>query len=222
MTTADLPLGMRLKEQAGWNQLEADWRRFLDMEPGGAFVAELDGVDVGTAAVMIFGPVAWVALVLVDSASRRRGVGQALMEHAITQLIDRGVRTIRLDATPLGQPLYEKLGFVQEYLLTRFVGPAPAAPASEDVQELRPEHLDALLRLDLAVTQTERSKVLLRLFAQYPGAIHVALRGGAVEGYVACRPGSRALHIGPCIASADAGPRLLADAWRRHAGQAVF
>jgi hypothetical protein len=25
---------MRLKEQNSWNQLEADWRRFLLMEPG--------------------------------------------------------------------------------------------------------------------------------------------------------------------------------------------
>ena len=26
LTAADIPLGMRLKAQAGWNQLEADWR----------------------------------------------------------------------------------------------------------------------------------------------------------------------------------------------------
>ena len=36
------------------------------------------------------------------------------------------------------------------------------------------------------------------------------------------RPGTRAIQLGPCMASAEAGPHLLADAWRRHAGQQVF
>jgi hypothetical protein len=27
MTAADIAFGMRLKEQAGWNQVPADWRR---------------------------------------------------------------------------------------------------------------------------------------------------------------------------------------------------
>jgi len=32
---SDVPLGMRLKDQAGWNQTEADWHRFLFLEPEG-------------------------------------------------------------------------------------------------------------------------------------------------------------------------------------------
>ena len=43
MTVRDIPLGLRLARQAGWNQTEADWRRFLDLEPEGCFVGELDG-----------------------------------------------------------------------------------------------------------------------------------------------------------------------------------
>ena len=40
MTAEDVPLGMRLRGQARFNQTEADWRRFLDLEPDGCFVAE--------------------------------------------------------------------------------------------------------------------------------------------------------------------------------------
>ena len=42
MTYADIPLGMKLSAQNGWNQLEADWRRQFDLEPAGGFVAELE------------------------------------------------------------------------------------------------------------------------------------------------------------------------------------
>lgn len=41
MTTGDLRLGLKLTNQAGWNQIEADWLRFLQLEPGGCFVAEV-------------------------------------------------------------------------------------------------------------------------------------------------------------------------------------
>ena len=46
LAAADLPLGLRLSQAAGWNQTEADWRRFLDLQPDGCFVAELDGTPV--------------------------------------------------------------------------------------------------------------------------------------------------------------------------------
>ena len=84
MTSADLDLAMRLKSQAGWNQTQADWRRFLAMQPDGCFVAELDGVAVGTAVGCVFGDVAWIAMVLVDLAARARGVGTALVQHAMS------------------------------------------------------------------------------------------------------------------------------------------
>src|SRR5690242_17875638 len=145
MTSADVPLGLRLREQAGWNQTEADWRRFLALEPDGCFVAELDGAAAGTAAAFVFGPVAWVAMVLVDEALRGRGVGGALMRHALDFLDRRAVRTVRLDATPLGRPLYEKLGFVAEYTLLRYAGalpPVEPGPAEAvRVVPTAPEHL---------------------------------------------------------------------------------
>ena len=70
LTAADLPLGLRLCGAAGWNQTEADWRRFLDLQPDGCFVAELDGASVGTTTTCVFSRVAWVAMALVAEAVR--------------------------------------------------------------------------------------------------------------------------------------------------------
>jgi GNAT superfamily N-acetyltransferase len=226
MTAADVPLGMRLKEQAGWNQTEADWRRFLDLAPDGCFVAELDGAAAGTAAAFVFGPVAWVAMVLVEESLRGRGVGAALVRHALDFLDRRAVHTVRLDATPLGRPLYEKLGFVAEYTLLRYAGALPPAATgrAEGVRVVpaAPGHLDRLARLDRAVTGADRELLLRQLFAERPDLWRVAEESGEVTGYLASRPGARACQVGPCLARPGAGPALLADAWRRHAGQSVF
>src|SRR6266567_1475892 len=122
MTFEDLTLGLRLKQRVGWNQTAADWARFLSLQPDGCFVAELDGEPVGTVTTCVFGTVAWVGMMLVDPGKRGRGVGRALMARALAFLDSRGVRGVRLDATPLGEPLYRSLGFVPQYPLSRLEG----------------------------------------------------------------------------------------------------
>src|SRR5574341_918485 len=122
MTQADLAAGMRLKEQAGWNQIEADWRRLLVLGSEGCYVAEWDQVVVATTCTTVFEKIGWISMVLVDVAHRGRGIATQLMQHAIGHLEHEGVKTVRLDATPLGRPVYEKLGFVAEYELARWEG----------------------------------------------------------------------------------------------------
>jgi hypothetical protein len=90
------------------------------------------------------------------------------------------------------------------------------------VVQAAPEHLDRLVRLDRAVTGADRGRLLRRLFAEAPERWRVAEETGEIAGYLASRPGANAWQVGPCLAGPGAGPALLADAWRRHAGQRVF
>jgi GNAT superfamily N-acetyltransferase len=228
MTAEDLPLGMRLKSQAGWNQTEGDWRRFLAMQPEGCLVAELDGASVATTVVTAFDAVAWISMVLVEERSRGRGVGKALMIRAVELGEELGCTTIRLDATPLGQPLYESLGFVTQYELTRFagmagrVGLAPSS-TSQAVRVANSNDIGGILSLDASATGTHRDKFLSRLFAEEPAGVRVVEQHGQIAGYLAIRRGCDALQLGPCIAETDdAGCALLADSFHRHAGSRIY
>lgn len=222
MTEEDIAFGMRLKAQSGWNQTYADWRRALDLGDGGCFIAELDGVAVGTVATCCFGPVAWIAMMLVDATVRRRGVGKALMSHALGHLQGTSVRTVRLDATPLGRPLYESLGFNAEYGLARYEGVPVTQSVSTEVDMLAPERLDELVALDIAATGTDREKLLRRLFADQPDGMRAVEQNGRLVGYLTTRSGTNALQVGPCVACDDVGQCLLDDAWQRHADSRVF
>jgi len=224
MTAADIPLGLKLARQAGWNQIESDWRRFLIMQPDGCFVGELDGAAVATTAAFIFGPVAWIAMVLVDIDSRRKGVATTLLKHALDFLDGQRVKTVRLDATAAGQPVYEKLGFVPEYPLSRYMGRVEPSPRPSALM-LPPtigRQLKAIVAFDRGMTATPREKMLARLFEESPDLTRALYRDGQVEGYVTGRRGANATLIGPCIATAYAGPALLGDAFGRCAGQPVF
>jgi GNAT superfamily N-acetyltransferase len=236
MTEGDIPLGMRLTAQAGWNQTEADWRRFLHLAPNGCFVAEWDGVAVGTTAVFRYLFVTWVAMVLVDEAVRGRGIGAALMRHALAFADGWKAKCLRLDATPLGRPIYEKLGFVAEYSVVRYGGLLPEAypsvPGVEPVtwsapaDALTSSEVTGVLNVDLEGTSASRYPMVIRMFEEAWDRIRVvkgAEKRCDFRGYLASRPGSNAVQIGPCIATdGEAGRLLLADAAHRHAGQSVF
>lgn len=132
MTPADLPFAHALRGAVGWNQTVADWQRFLLLEPEGCFIAELQGNPVGTATTIIHGrDLAWIGMVLVTSEFRRQGIGRALLLHAINHLRKYGIRCIKLDATPLGRPVYESLGFQVEWSLSRWERPE-RVPRSAD------------------------------------------------------------------------------------------
>lgn len=223
MTADDVPLGLRLKDQAGWNQTEADWLRILALEPDGCFVAELDGQAVGTTCTSLFDSIGWVAMVLVDKSVRGRGIGTRLMEHALEHLDRRGVRTMRLDATPLGRPIYEKLGFVAEYELERWEGIAQDASPPARVNPTTADQFDAICRLDQEATGTNRRRLLERLYQERPEDMRVVLEARTVVGYTSLRVGSRAVQIGPGVArNAAAGHALLEAATHAHAGQPIF
>jgi GNAT superfamily N-acetyltransferase len=222
MTEADIPLGMALKLQNGWNQLEGDWRRLLAMEPDGCFVAEWNGVGVGTAGTCSFGHVAWIAMVLVDAAKRKHGIGTALMEHALAYLERRGAHSIRLDATPLGQPVYEKLGFAPEYQLARFEGVLSASPAGTGIEPVSAEAMTEICHYDRHITGTDRQKLIMRLFGERPEAMRQVRLDGKLHGFATARSGARAWQIGPCLADSTAAPLLFADVCHRLAGQQVF
>jgi GNAT superfamily N-acetyltransferase len=226
LTTADLAFGMRLKEQAGWNQLQADWQRLLALEPEGFFLAEQHGVPIGTVATCRFGSVGWIAMMLVAEPHRGKGIGRGLMEQALAYLDARGVKTVRLDATALGRPLYEKLGFSEDFTLDRYAGTLMASPTPHAarciIEPAGPGDTETILRLDQEATRTERGRLIQHLLAEFPENWWVARDEGEVVGSLTGRPGARAWFVGPCLAREEVGTALIHEACVHWAGRDVF
>ena len=55
MTAEDIPWGLQLCRVSGWNQVEADWRVFLEGPGVGGWLAEVDGRVVGTVTFLRYG-----------------------------------------------------------------------------------------------------------------------------------------------------------------------
>ncbi len=222
MTAADIPDGMRLKEIAGWNQTRGDWERFLRAGPEGCFVAEVEGRVMGTATTIVYeARFAWIGMVLVDSVTRGQGIGTKLLEKTIEYLDACGIPSMKLDATPQGKPIYEKLGFVSEYEIERWLLKRPAAP--EAVAETGAMHLEDALALDHEIFGADRRELLRSVAQDAPEFVLEARSQGRLTGYAFGRKGSRADHLGPWVAQDGAAARSMLDEFlRRSRRELVF
>jgi GNAT superfamily N-acetyltransferase len=160
---SDVPQGLALSKAVGWSQTPADWSLVIEMNPAGCFAMEVDGMVVATTTTIRYGAdLAWIGMVLTHPEYRGRGYARALMQQAIDHLSD--VQTIKLDATEMGAPLYEKLGFVDECAIERWIRPPlPSAPA--DAIGFIPQ-----FALDKQAFGADRSKLLMRL-AKFEAAV---------------------------------------------------
>ncbi len=218
MTPADIPLGMRLKDIAGWNQTPADWTNFLELCPDGCFVAEWDGVPVGTFTTVDHGGrVGWVGMVLVDPGYRRRGIGTFLIESAL-EVLEGRCRTVKLDATPAGREVYLPLGFQDELLLERRIRAAGsstflAKDPKIEIAACRAAHLAEVVAFDIEAFGADRSGILKRWHRGTPERAFVARSAGRLSGFCLGRHGSRHEQVGPLVAvNAETAEALLQGA----------
>jgi len=183
LALSDLPDLMALSISVGWNQVEDDWRRLLMLEPEGCFGIEEGGRVCASATALTYGrELAWIGMVLTLPDSRGRGFATRLLKHCLEYCGTRGVKCIKLDATDLGRPVYEKLGFVEEYIVERWKGTLAAA------EKQKFEHDPAL---DREAFGADRSALLASVGM--------------------CRPGRVASFVGPIVTrtSAEARERVV-------------
>jgi GNAT superfamily N-acetyltransferase len=194
--------------------------RLLDYpmtSPQGDVLVALDGdAVVGGAAVARFGATGWIGALGVTSSARRRGVGGALTEGAVSWLRERGAETVLLYATVAGRPVYERAGFVAEgeAHAWRDLAPPPARGALPDgVRPLQTGDLAAVRALDAAATGEDRGSVFAQLGPGAPG--FVAERGGALAASAVRSPWG----LGPSVVAANGDAALsLLSALRRAPG----
>ena len=218
MAETDIMFADRLRDMAGWNQRLQDWKRLLRHDPQGCFVAEWSGQPAGTATTTTYSKdLAWIGMVLVDFDMRRRGIGKALLMQCIEHLRQSGVNCIKLDATPLGKQVYDPLGFVSEWSLSRWqttelsVCPARIETASDPgSRRLDSCDIGCVADLDAAAFGVARNRMLSILATQSATRVRRDA-AGRIVGYGMLRPGARAYYLGPIVAEDESSGIALAD-----------
>ena len=221
LAAENLDDALALSTSAGWNQQHDDWRMLLRLAPAGSFAALSDGRIVGTAIGIDYGGFAWVAMMLVDPAYRGRGVGGQLLEAAMAAVPSH--LPVRLDATPLGRPLYERYGFTEEAKLTRHVADGSSDPVvpvaakephvgSARVRQLTAVDLETVTNQDRQIFGGDRRVVLEWALHSAPRYAHAAQNESGLTHYCLGREGRLFDQIGPVVAADDETAQRLVNA----------
>ena len=210
MTESDLAGADELRRIVGWNQTLADWRRFLKLSPQGCFVATQNNCLLGTVTSISYDQTfSWIGMMLVHPDYLRQGIGRRLMGQLLAYLHGCGIKCIKLDATPAGFPLYEQLGFVPEWTLTRWQGPGktntpPLDGSSNSTRDLRDADWAAVEEIDKAVFGVSRNG-LVRSLARHSRKVLVWPSQGPVGGWGLLRAGTNADYLGPLVCPRNDG-----------------
>src|SRR5258708_2374459 len=165
-------------------------------------------------------------MVLVDPEQRRRGIGTLLLNHCISSLKARAIPAIKLDATPQGKLVYDKLGFVDEYPIERWEGiarPLGAISAASKMKIESPNCAD-LAAYDTPIFGADRSKVLHAWLRAWPErALAAYSPAGKMAGYALARRGANFVQVGPLLADTpEFGAMILDGMFKQLAGEKVI
>jgi GNAT superfamily N-acetyltransferase len=210
-----------LARAVGWPHRAEDWEMAIGL--GHGVVATLGEEVVATALWWPYGAYhATLGMIIVSPEHQGAGLGRRLMQALLSQTEGR---SLLLNATVAGQPLYEKLGFVLCGAIRQYQGQAGAVagPVLAEGTTLRPAtlaDLPVLDKLDEAATGLPRGPLLRAVLSEGEGT--VLMRGGEAAGFSMMRRFGRGLVIGPVVATdlADA-QGLLAHGLQARQGQFV-
>ncbi|SDV46421.1 GNAT family N-acetyltransferase [Chitinasiproducens palmae] len=208
----DLDAAQCLSRAVGWPHRRDDWAFAARL--GHGWVAERAGRVVGTTLYWQHGDAgASIGLVIVSAAERGQGLGARLLGAALDALAGR---TVFLNATPAGQPLYQSVGFRACGAIVQCQSDRIRAtqPGIEDGALLRvatPSDRVTLAALATAACGMDRQAVVDAVLDA--GHAVVIARAGAVQGYAAIRAFGLGSVIGPVIARDTVDARALIGYW---------
>jgi GNAT superfamily N-acetyltransferase len=212
MTESDLPAAHAQSQAVGWPHRLEDWQFVLSLGTG--FVAAEGSAVVGTALCWKQGDAhASLGMIIVSPEHQGKGIGRELMNLVLEEL---GSRCTLLIATPAGQPLYERLGFVATGTIHQHQGTmAPIASvalaAGENIRLAEPDDIANIIALANRATGMSRDAVLKQLVSVAEAA--VLERNGELAGFSFIRRFGRGHAIGPLVAPDSERAKALIAHW---------
>lgn len=219
MKLSDIGEAMKLSAAEGWNQTEPDWRFLIETNGNVSLLAKAGNkVIATTTATNYTNNVAWIGMVLVNQRYRKLGVAKSLLAATFEKL--RSVTSIKLDATPAGQQVYEKLGFRDEYLVARMTTQSmknvTKVEGADLVKPVQTKDIAAITALDATSFGAKRNRLIEYLITSYPHKAWLLKRDGNLAGFALGRDGNRYHHIGPVAAASNTDAQILISTASSH------
>lgn len=202
-----------LSRRVGWPHRREDWEFVIGL--GHGIVGVRDGKLVASAMWWPYGEThATLGVIIVAPEEQGAGIGKRVMQALLAQAEGR---SLMLNATVAGEPLYARLGFqrwgggVRQQHGHVLAVAAPDLGVGEKLRPASPADLSVLERLDREATGLPRGRALAALLQC--GECLVLERAGQPVGFSILRAFGRGHVIGPVVAVGEEDARKLIACW---------
>ena len=179
-----------ISADVGWNQPEKEISDIIRRSGKFLFGAFHQKQLIGTAAAYVYpdGGFAFINEVIVERKFHRRGIASQLLQKLIP-LTAAEYPVLRLYATDMGRPLYEKFGF-EPYTALSFLQLSPDETPNPDgvIMPLTQDELAEAAELDLNNFGADRSELIRSLMAASPENAWMQRKNGRMTGFIVRGP----------------------------------
>lgn len=143
----DLP---RLSEiqPSDWGDITPNVTYYLNSPHCSPIKVVENNIIIGTGSAIRHKDTAWLALIIVHPQHRNRGLGGIITKYLVDMLKAEGVETVYLIATPMGEPVYKRLGFEIETEYLFFKGELKETETLPNIIPFEAKHLPRIYELD--------------------------------------------------------------------------
>ena len=177
-----------------------DLAQYHQLQPDGWLLVMRNERPVGIGGALLYDTFARIGLVAVLPEVQRQGIGVAIMQQLLEWIAQRGATTVLLDATPVGVPLYSKLGFTVDDSVCAYIQRRSSALVDTSaiaIKQLEPKELPEVVIYDAQRFGAQRSGVLTSYNEAFPNRTFVARDSqGTIRGYIL----AQAHRLGPWLA----------------------
>jgi GNAT superfamily N-acetyltransferase len=180
LTNNDL-LSLPELQPSGWDDITSDYARFIKDPNCQALKINIDDKIVAIGATIAHADTVWLAKIVTHPHYRHRGLG-AKITQALLDTIDREhYQTVYLEATDLGYPVYQKLGFEVETLYLHFDCSTfdRSKPSHKSIILFEAKYSNALLALDRQISGEDRSDMVKQHIEQ----AQLFVKNGILQGF---------------------------------------
>lgn len=200
MRYTDVDYAKSLTDIEQWGHQESDFKRLVEMDPQGCFVAWDGDERVGIATTISYGEYAFLGNIIVEKQRRGGSIGPRLMKHAVDYLDRKGMKTIELDGVLSAVAMYRRMGFRDKYYSLRLARKPQSQYHALAALSRCPEPLPTLADFDYQETGIRRQALISSIAGQFPETTF-CFSAPRLEAYGVVRERSHgAFAVGPLVA----------------------
>ena len=197
---------LKLIDEAGWAYTREEVERLQTVQPEGMLALRSGGLGrklLGCVYASAWGDIGFIGLMQVRKPHRGKGLGHALMDHALGNLRRMDCRAVGLDAVGDAVGFYKKMGFGSHWDSLRYtIDPNKVVldTGGPRVRRATDDDIPAVTALDASVVDMERRELIWALHGSSDATVMVVEGDVGVDAYGVLRRSKGCMRLGPVIA----------------------